>query len=1088
MILATTAETDESHTSHSGQNVHESVTEKIDSGVVGSPQESAVAQTPEGHPDLARQLQHLGVSFTDRYKTSGNLEDLEAALQNNRAAVAQTPKDHPDLAQRLQNLAVSLRNRYRRSGNLDDLEAALENKKAALAQTPKGHPDLAGRLQSLAVSFADRYRRLGNLEDLEAALENDKAAVAQTPNSHPHLAGRLQYLAVSFGDRYKRSGNLEDLEAALGNKKAAVAQTPKDHPELAGRLQSLAVSLIDRYRRLGNLEDLEAALENDKAAVAQTPKGHPDLAGRLHHLAVSLIDRSQRLGNLEDLEAALENDKAAVAQTPKGHPDLAGRLHHLAVSFTDRYRRSGNLEDLEAALDNKRAAVAQTPKGHPDLAGRLQHLAVSLIDRYQRLGNLEDLEAALENDKAAVAQTPKGHPDLAGRLHHLAVSFTDRYRRSGKVEDLEAALENDKAAMAQTPKGHPDLAVRLQHLAVSFTDRYQRSGNLEDLEAALKNNEAAVAQTPKGHPDLAVRLRNLAVSFTDRYRRSGNLEDLEAALENKKAAVAQTPKGHPDLAGRLQSLAQSFVDQYELSGDPQDVGIALSHYSMSFTATSSDLAGAWTAALKWASLAALHNPMQVVPAYSAAFRLLPDLLWIGNPISVRQDRNRIMNISQATSDAVSACIHLSNLKSGTEFLEQGLGTSFQQLIQLKTTADAIPASDAAQLELLSMELYSGVSEDPQRTSVKRSTLITKIRQLPGLENFLLPRQYKDLCKASLHGPIVILNSHQDNCDAIALIRPTSDPLHIPLPDASVNELRTIKTNLRDTIKGRNFRSTKDQISRLVGRREGEPNMKELLNLMWTCIVNPIYIALEANGVTSGRLWWCPIGDFTALPLHAADPSDRFIQSYTSTLGALLEGTPKKDLDHAPRVGIVGVTHTGPGGVQALPAVQSEVAKITSIISDKYEVQSLMGERATVDPVTQQLKDCAWIHLACHASQNLTDPPKSSFQLYGGTLDLETILKTPLPHAEFVFLAGCETARGDGSAFIAAGFQGAIATMWSMCDEDGPVVAEAVYSHLFAGDKRPQASNAAQALQLAVQNLRKAGVPYERWVPFIHLGI
>jgi CHAT domain-containing protein len=235
-----------------------------------------------------------------------------------------------------------------------------------------------------------------------------------------------------------------------------------------------------------------------------------------------------------------------------------------------------------------------------------------------------------------------------------------------------------------------------------------------------------------------------------------------------------------------------------------------------------------------------------------------------------------------------------------------------------------------------------------------------------------------------------------------------------------------------------------------------------------------------------------------LPLHAADPSDRFIQSYTSTLGALLEGTSRKDLDHAPHVGIVGVTHTGPGGVQALPAVQSEAEKITSIIADKCEVQNLMGERATVDPVKQQLKACAWIHLACHASQNLTDPPRSSLQLYGGTLDLETILKTPVPHAEFVFLAGCETARGDGelvnesfhlgSAFIAAGFQGAIATMWAMCDEDGPVIAEVVYSHLFAGDKRPQASNAAEALQLAVQKLRKAGVPYERWVPFIHLGI
>ena len=45
-----------------------------------------------------------------------------------------------------------------------------------------------------------------------------------------------------------------------------------------------------------------------------------------------------------------------------------------------------------------------------------------------------------------------------------------------------------------------------------------------------------------------------------------------------------------------------------------------------------------------------------------------------------------------------------------------------------------------------------------------------------------------------------------------------------------------------------------------------------------------------------------------------------------------------------------MTHTGPGGEQALLALQAEAAKITSIIPDKYGLQSLIGERATVDAV------------------------------------------------------------------------------------------------------------------------------------------
>ncbi|KAJ7262856.1 CHAT domain-containing protein [Mycena rebaudengoi] len=1069
--------------------------------------QEAVEKTPEGHPDLAGRLQSLAVSFTDQYQRSGDVKDLKAALQNNQAAVAQTPDGHPDLAGRLQNLAVSFTDQYRRSGDVKDLEAALQYKQDAVEKTPEGHPDLAGCLQNLAVSFTDRYRRSGDVKDLEAALQNNQAAVAQTPEGHLDLAGRLQSLAESFTDRYQRSGDVKDLEAALQYKQEAVEMTPEGHPDLAGRLQSLAVSFTDRYRRSGDVKDLEAALQNNQAAVAQTPDGHPDLAGRLQNLAESFIDRYQRSGDVKDLEAALQYMQAAVEKTPEGHPDLAGCLQSLAESFTHRYLKSGDVEDLKAALQNNQAAVAQTPDGHPDLAGRLQSLAVSFTDQYRRSGDVKDLEAALQNNQAAVAQTPEGHPDLAGRLQNLAVSFTDQYRRSGDVRDLKAALQYKQEAVEKTPEGHPNLPGFLQSLAVSFTDRYQRSGDVKDLEAALQNNQAAVAQTPDGHPDLAGRLQNLAVSFTDQYRRSGDVKDLEAALQYKQeaAAVAKTPEGHPNLPGFLQSLAVSFTDKYTRSGDVTDLEAALFSYRQSFQSHTSNPVQSWRSALKWASLAKVHRPTDTQEAYSAAFHLLPEILWIGSSVSVRQDVNMRINVSQATSDAIAACIDFLNLPLAVELLEQGLGTTFQQVLQLKTNIDFLPKMEADKLKLLSIDLYSGAAQHPQRVAADRNTLINEIWSRPGQENFLRPKPYRDLCQASQCGPIVVLNSHHDHCDAIILLNPTSDPLHLALPSVSVDHLKAQKSLLRDLIKGRNLRSRELPQARLFGYQEGiEVGMDGYLSWVWTCIVQPIYVALNAvssthlNGITSGRLWWCPTGDFTGLPLHAADSEDTFIQSYTPTLGALLEANSKPLSADPPHIGLVGVTHTGPRMDQELPGVEEEITMINSIARKQYQVQCLIGENTTVDSVKQALNDCAWMHLACHGEQNIMEPPKSCLQLYGGTLELKTILQMSLPNAEFVFLAACQTAKGDaalvnesfhlGGGFIAAGFQGAIATMWSMMDEDGPVVAETVYSHLLGSGHWPRASDVAKALQLAVRKLRDAGVPYERWVPFIHLGI
>jgi CHAT domain-containing protein len=137
-------------------------------------------------------------------------------------------------------------------------------------------------------------------------------------------------------------------------------------------------------------------------------------------------------------------------------------------------------------------------------------------------------------------------------------------------------------------------------------------------------------------------------------------------------------------------------------------------------------------------------------------------------------------------------------------------------------------------------------------------------------------------------------------------------------------------------------------------------------------------------------------------------------------------------------------------------------------------------------------------LACHGYQNLQHPTQSHLQLYGGVLDLETILRMPLPNAQFVFLATCQTAMGDaqlvnesfhlGGGFITAGFQSAIGTKWSMNDSDGPTVAEIVYSHMFREGQHPKNVEAAEALQLAVKHLKDKKIPYERWVPFIHIGV
>ncbi|KAJ6560642.1 CHAT domain-containing protein [Mycena vulgaris] len=644
----------------------------------------------------------------------------------------------------------------------------------------------------------------------------------------------------------------------------------------------------------------------------------------------------------------------------------------------------------------------------------------------------------------------------------------------------------------------------LQALVVSLTELYRRFGDPNDLDVAIEINQEALDLSPKDHPDRARRVQSIAVLFSYRYQRHGNVHDLEVAQERNEEVVNLIPLGHPYRASALQNLAVSFADRYRKFKEPADLEAVNRHYSESFNCSPSEPEASWRHALQWASIAEEFQTPHGISAYQAAFSLLPELLWIGHVIPVRQHALHRLDIGTTTSNAVRTCINLSDLRTAIELMEQGLATVFQQMLRLKTEVDFLPPDQAKAFRELSTELYGGLPASPLTTVNARDTLVETIRTQPGFERFLLPKSYDVLAGASKGGPVVLLNSHHDRCDAIQILSPTSGPIQAPLSSVTLEQLKVQRHILKELLGRCNVRNRAEtESSRLFGKQESftsrppQECFKTMLDWLWTHIVSPVHQALRSHGIHGGRLWWLPTGQFGRLPLHACSPTDQFIHSYTATLGSLLDAYHKKPSSAANTVAVVGVAHTGPGGTHALSGVERELKKIGAVVKPT-SLRCLQGEQATVDAVKTEIQNCSWIHLACHGKQDLLDPSKSHLMLYGGVLELETILRMPPVNSEFVFLAACQTATGDadlvnesfhlGGGFIAAGFRGAIGTMWSMNDEDGPTVAEIVYSRLFQDGQEADAGGAAEALQLAVRELRNRKVSYQRWVPFIHMGI
>ena len=255
--------------------------------------------------------------------------------------------------------------------------------------------------------------------------------------------------------------------------------------------------------------------------------------------------------------------------------------------------------------------------------------------------------------------------------------------------------------------------------------------------------------------------------------------------------------------------------------------------------------------------------------------------------------------------------------------------------------------------------------------------------------------------------------------------------------------------------------------------------------------------------------WCLTGPLTFLPIHAAglyaakdQPKifDYVISSYTPTLTALLNAKHATRGDgHTAR--LLTVSQPATPGQNLLPGTVNEADAIQSLQTqtNRFCVTRLDDREGTVSAVLQRMKECNWIHLACHGVQDVVNPTNSAFLLIDNSLTLRDIMGQSFSHTEFAFLSACQTAKGDSklpdeaihlaAGMLMAGYGSVVATMWSIQDEDAPIVAEKFYEYLIE-EASVDSGRAAYALHEAVAHLRgiRGEQDFASWAPFIHLGI
>ncbi|MEU1268495.1 CHAT domain-containing protein [Streptomyces sp. NPDC005799] len=445
-------------------------------------------------------------------------------------------------------------------------------------------------------------------------------------------------------------------------------------------------------------------------------------------------------------------------------------------------------------------------------------------------------------------------------------------------------------------------------------------------------------------------------------------------------------------------------------------------------------------------------------------------------------------------------------------------------------------------------------------------LVDQVRELNGFKDFLRPPTLETLRPAASGGPIVIVNVSRWRCDALIV---TEDGVaQRPLPDLTLDQAAERAQIYLETLRDAELAAAahesaqkavddnpvpvaiRAQLRAAEALMEAESRTDHMLRLLqewlWDAIAAPVVGELElerapARDEAWPRIWWCPTGPLTLLPLHAAGYHatgrstagnqvprtviDRAVSSYTPTLRALLEarraaplpalGTRRDNSEYeadalgttctarveGDRVGeetdrlLIVAVEDAPGQ-PVLHNVARERELLTRLFPPERRTL-LQGRDANRENVDKELARHRWVHFSCHGDQNLNEPSHGGLLLHdGGMLSVADIAARRF-RGDFAGLSACKTAVGginllDEMITLAAalhytGYRHVVSALWSVDDETSASVFTAVYSDITA-DGRLRPDGAAVALHHAVRALRDAAPDEPRlWIPFTHTG-
>ncbi|KAG2122785.1 CHAT domain-containing protein [Suillus clintonianus] len=967
------------------------------------------------------------------------------------------------------------------------------------------------------------YTTSKTVSHLNDAVERFQLVLDRCPVDHPDHAAALTNLAWARFQGYIRNDLQDiDIDTTTSLFREAFALRPQGHLDHTLSLHHLISALIWRYSKERTAVFIRESLQLCYKLLPLCPEGTYLRSIGVDGAVNYVISGCNNLPN-DVSDEGIHLRRVVLELCPPGHQHHPLALAALALALNGRFRERGSIDDLEESIQLGREALPLCPEGHSGRSGYLNNLAFSLLCRFNNQGKSHDLTEAISMYEEALRLCPVGHKSRDFSLDNLGSALRTHFSQRGDVDDINRAVSLTREALTLRPPGRPGRDATLNNLATALAERYVKLHVIEDLNEAIDLYRECLQLRQLDDPERHNTSSNLSSVLCSRFTQTRKNADVEEAIRLCQESLEALPSLHPYRWSSYRWLKQGYWSRYQVQYEPADLSLAMENSRLASMHPTQGFPNRILAAWHWVFDAEASCHESALEAYAVFFELLDAHFSTRSSTTSRREASAAFRDARSLPvDAASCAIRRHNLKKAIELVERGRGQQWSLASRLKTPVEELETGHP-HLAHKFLELSKRVSDAAQgsatiadraaaeiaemkyrRIMTQWEAAVAEIRDLRGFSRFLLPPSYEDLQVAARNGPVIILIASQNSCSAI-IVPNSGEPHHVRFPRITVADLAKLKDDFATAIRH----------AARMHPAEPRKKLRVRLRILWDEIMLPIVNVLQHDLKLRhrSRIWLCPTAAFTSIPLHAANPfrmnadrsgsesclEDLYICSYTPTLSALIRVRQAMKTRATPSFAAIGQSQPGAGQGDVLPAVDSELELVHTLVPPNIKFTNMSKDEATQAGALNALQCNTWVHLACHGKQDLEQPYNSCFAMRDKPVTLLDIMENNSPQAEFAFLSACHTAVGDeetpdeaihlAAGLQFSGFKSVVGTLWGVSDALAKHVVEAFYKKMFEDleDGVIDCTKAAWALNRATHAVMTK-VPLEQRMVFIHIGV